>query len=85
MAGTRPGRRELERPGLVQRVIDGRRDRRLAGDRGGAPTSLSGDELVAVADWPDAHRLQHATLTNRVRQRGQRRLIEALARLSRLP
>ncbi len=41
-----------------------------------------GDELVAVVDRPDDDRLKHAALPDRVRQRGQRRLVEALARLS---
>ena len=41
--------RELERSGLVERVVDECRDRRLAGELGGAPAPLAGDELVPVA------------------------------------
>ena len=74
--------RQLQRPRLVERVVDERRDGRLAGELGGAPAALAGDELIAVLDRPDDDRLQHAALPDRVRQRGQRRLVEALARLS---
>ena len=51
---------------------------------GSAPAALAGDELVPVVDRPHDHRLQHPSLADRVRQRGQRRLVEALARLSRV-
>ncbi len=76
--------RELERPGLVKRVVDEGRDGRLAREFGGAPPALSRDQLIAILDRPDDDRLQDPALPDRVRQRRQRRLIEALARLSRI-
>ena len=64
--------RQLERTGLVERVVDEGRDNRLAGQPGGTPSALAGDELVAVLDRPHDHRLKDAALADRVGQGGQR-------------
>ncbi len=40
--------RELQRSGVVECVVDQRGDGRLAGELGGAPAPLAGDDLEAV-------------------------------------
>ena len=51
----------------------------------GAPAALAGDQLVGAARArADEHRLQDAALLDRLRQRDQRLLVEALARLARV-
>ena len=50
-----------------------------------APAALAGDQLVAAAlRGPDEHGLEDADLADRVGQRGQRLLVEMLARLLRV-
>ena len=50
-----------------------------------APAALARDQLVAVAARPrDQHRLEHADLADRVGERGERLLVEVLARLLRV-
>jgi hypothetical protein len=57
-----------------------RGDRDLAGELGGAPSPLAGDELVpAGGARPDDDRLQHAPLADGVGQRRERRFVEMLA------
>ena len=74
----------LERGGVVDVADDGR-DRREPGPLGRPPAPLAGDELVAVvAEWPHQNRLQHAELSHRRGQRGERFLVEAAPGLVRV-
>ena len=59
-------------------------DRRHAGEAGharGAPAAFAGDELVALEVPADEQRLQHAVLTNRLRELAERLRVEARAHL----
>ena len=74
--------RGFERAGAIDDLVDQRGDRGLSGELGGAPASLARDELVAAGPArAHDHGLQHAALTDRRRQRSQRRVIEAFAGL----
>jgi len=74
--------REFERSSLVEPVVHQRGDRRFNGELGGTPTALARDQLEpASGARPDDDRLQHASLADRVSERGERRLVEVLTRL----
>jgi hypothetical protein len=74
--------RKLKRPTCVERVVDQRRDRRLAGELRRAPPALAGDELIlALGERSDDDRLQDPAFPDRVGKRDERCLLEALARL----
>jgi hypothetical protein len=50
-----------------------------------APAAVAGDDLeVARGRRSEDDRLQHAALANRIGQRGERLLVEMLARLARV-
>ena len=73
--------RQLQRSRLVQGVVDQRRDRRLAGELGGAPAPFAGHQRIPIAERTDDDRLQHPALADRVRQRRERRLVKPPPRL----
>ena len=76
--------RELDRLGVVVGAHE-RRDGVEPGERGGAPAPLAGDQLVrALGARPHEHRLQQPALAERAGEGEQRRLVELLARLSRV-
>ena len=72
--------RVLERGGVVG-LAHQRRDPVEPHAPGGTPPSLARDQLVAVLDRPDEHRLEHADLTDRVGQGAEGLLVEVAARL----
>ena len=70
-----------------RRVVGGAHDRgdRLEPDPARrAPAALARDQLEAVAAGAHEDRLEHADLADRLRQRGERLLVEVLARLLRV-
>jgi hypothetical protein len=77
--------RELKRVGSVERAVDQRRDRRLPRLLRRAPAALAGHDFeLAQGHRSDDDRHQHATLANRIGKRGERLLVEMLARLARV-
>ena len=75
--------RVLEHRGVVGDPDDG--GKRLQPDPAGrAPAALARDELVAVVPLAHEHGLEHADLADRLGQRGERLLVEVLARLLRV-
>ena len=75
--------RLLEHRGIVGRTHD-RGDRLQPDPARRAPAALAGDQLEPVAARAHEHRLEHTDFADRLRQRGERLLVEVLARLLRV-
>ena len=69
--------RMLDRRSVVGLAYE-RGDHLEADPPGGAPATLAGDQLVAVADRADEDRLEHPDLTDRVGERTERFLVEVV-------
>ena len=63
---------------------DDRGDRLEPDPARGTPAALARDQLEAVAAGPNQDGLEHTDLTDRLRQRGQRLLVEVLSGLLRI-